>query len=297
MNKIIECVPNISEGRNPEIINEIANAIKGTKGIIFLDQTSDYDHNRSVFTFIGDEEALSESVIKLFEKSISLIDLTKHQGEHPRLGAVDVVPFVPIKNVTMNDCVELAKKVGKKINEKFNLPVYLYEYAASAPYRKNLADIRRGEFEGLKEKMLDSMWMPDFGQSTPHPTAGVSVIGARQILIAYNINLNTDNLEIAKKIAKAIRGSSGGLVYVKALGVMLNEKNIAQVSMNLVDYEKTPVYRVFELVKIEAQRYGVQIISSEIIGLIPQKALFETAAYYLGIENWAPELVLENKIN
>ena len=297
MNKIIECVSNISEGKNLEVVNEIVNSIKKTKGIIFLDQSSDYDHNRSVLTFAGDEQSLYNAVITMFEKSISLIDLTKHQGEHPRIGAVDVTPFVPIKNVSMNDCVELAKKAGKEISERFNLPVYLYEYAASTSYRKNLADVRRGEFEGLKEKMQDSIWKPDFGPSIPHPTAGASVIGARQILIAYNINLNTPDLEIAKKIAKAIRASSGGFMYVKALGIMLNERNIAQVSMNLVDYEKTPIYRVFELVKIEARRYGVQIIGSEIIGLIPQKALFETAAFYLGIENWEPQLVLENKIS
>ena len=296
MSQIIECVPNISEGRNPEIVNSVVDSIKSVRGVTFLNQSSDYDHNRSVLTFVGDEESLSEAVIRLYEKAVELIDMTRHKGEHPRLGAVDVVPFVPIKDVTMDDCIKLSRKVGQTINEKFNIPVFLYENAASAPHRKKLADIRKGEFEGLNEKMKNSLWLPDFGAPSLHPTAGATVTGARQILIAYNINLNTSDLNIAKKIAKSVRGSSGGLVNVQAMGVMLAERNIAQVSMNLLDYEKTPIYRVFELVRAEAQRFGVGIAGSEIIGLLPQKALFETASYYLGIENWDSNLVIENNI-
>lgn len=294
--QIIECVPNISEGRRKEVIESIVNCVKNTNGIKFLDYSYDYDHNRSVLTFVGDKDSLKQGVINLFVKSVELIDLTKHKGEHPRMGAVDVCPFIPVKDVTIEECVNLAKEIGQILSEKLNLPIYLYEYAATLPHRKNLADIRKGEFEGLKEKMTKPEWKPDFGPDTPHPTAGASVIGVREFLIAYNINLNTSDINIANQIAKAVRARSGGLAYVKAIGINLSERNIAQVSMNLVNFNKTPIYRVFELVKIEAQRYGVSIIGSEIVGLIPQRALLETAAYYLQIENWDNNLVLENRI-
>ena len=293
---IIESIPNVSEGRRPEVIEKLIRSITATPGVRLLDQSSDASHNRSVFTLVGDAPALKAALLALFEEAVADIDLRSHRGEHPRLGAVDVVPFVPIEGATMDDCIALARDVAAAVAERFAVPVYLYEDASANPARKNLEDIRRGEFEGLAGKMEVPGWAPDFGPAQPHETAGASVIGARMPLIAYNINLNTSRLDVARKIAAAIRHSSGGLRFVKAMGVMLEDRQIAQVSMNLTNYQKTPVFRVFELVKREAERYGVTILESEIVGLVPSAALLSTAEYYLQIEGFSGDQVLENRL-
>ena len=293
---IIESIPNVSEGRRAEVIEKLTEAIRGTEGVRLLDYSSDTSHNRSVFTLVGDAPALKEAIVSLFEAAVAHVDLRHHQGEHPRLGAVDVVPFVPIEGASMADCVALAKDVAATVAERFALPVYLYEDASQNPARKNLEDIRRGEFEGLAAKMATPGWTPDFGPAVPHESAGASVIGARMPLIAYNINLNTNRVDVAKKIATAIRHSSGGLRYVKAMGLLLEDRDIAQVSMNLTNYQKTPIFRVFEMVKREAERYGVSILESEIVGLVPSAALLGAAEYYLQIDRFSPDQVLENKL-
>ena len=293
---IIESIPNVSEGRRQDVIEKLIGAISSAPGVRLLDHSSDASHNRSVFTLIGDAPALKAATLALFEAAIAEIDLRTHRGEHPRLGAVDVVPFVPIQGATMDDCIALAKDVGATVAERFGLPVFLYEEAAQNAARRNLEDVRRGEFEGLAAKMASPGWSPDFGPATPHESAGASVIGARMPLIAYNINLNTDRLDVAKKIASAIRHSSGGLRYVKAMGVMLEDRKLAQVSMNLTNYQKTPIFRVFEIVKREAERYGVSILESEIVGLVPSAALLGAAEYYLQIEGFSGNQVLEQKL-
>jgi glutamate formiminotransferase len=293
---IIESIPNISEGRRPEVVEAIAAAIRAVPGVRLLDHSSDASHNRSVFTIAGDADSIKAAVLAIYEQALAAIDLRTHTGEHPRLGAVDVVPFVPIEGVTMEACVDLAKDVGRAVATQFDVPVFLYEEASANPARKNLEDIRRGEFEGLAAKMATPLWAPDFGPAAPHPSAGASVIGARMPLIAYNINLNTDRLEVAKKIAAAIRHSSGGFRYVKAAGFELKDRGIVQVSMNLTNYEKTPIFRVFETVKREAERYGVTILESEIVGLVPAAALNAAAEFYLQIAGFKPDQVLENKL-
>jgi glutamate formiminotransferase len=293
---IIESIPNVSEGRRAEVVARLADTVRTTPGVRLLDYSSDGSHNRSVFTLVGDADGVKRATLALVEQAVAAIDLRSHRGEHPRLGAVDVVPFVPIEGVTMAECVALAREVGAAVAERFNLPVYLYEEASADPGRKNLEDIRRGEFEGLAEKMRRPEWRPDFGPAEPHPSAGAVVIGARMPLIAYNINLNTNRLDVAKKIAAAIRHSSGGLRYVKAAGFMLEDRGIVQVSMNLTNYEKTPVFRVFEMVRREAAHYGVSILDSEFVGLVPSAALFSTAGFYLQLERFAAEQVLENKL-
>ena len=293
---IIESIPNVSEGRRQDVIEKLIGAISGTPGVRLLDHSSDASHNRSVFTLVGDAPSLKAATLALFDAAVAGIDLRSHHGEHPRLGAVDVVPFVPIEGATMADCVALAKDVGAAVAERFGVPVFMYEDASENPARKNLEDIRRGEFEGLAAKMATPGWKPDFGPAVPHESAGASVIGARMPLIAYNINLNTTRLDVAKKIASAIRHSTGGLRFVKAMGVMLEDRGIAQVSMNLTNYQKTPVFRVFEMVKREAARYGVSILESEVVGLVPAAALMASAEYYLQIEGFSGEQVLENKL-
>jgi glutamate formiminotransferase len=293
---LIECIPNVSEGRRPEIVAQMAEAIRAIPGVRLLDFSSDASHNRSVFTMAGDAAGIEQAVMALFAHAVGNIDLRTQRGEHPRMGAVDVVPFVPIEGVTMAECVDLAKRVGAAVAERFAIPVYLYEDASANPARRNLEDIRRGEFEGLAAKMATPGWTPDFGPSAPHPSAGASVIGARMALVAYNINLATDRLDVAKKIAAAIRHSSGGYRYVKAAGFKLEDRGIVQVSMNLTNYEKTPIFRVFETVKREAARYGVSILGSEIVGLIPSAALNAAAEFYLQIEAFKPDQVLENKL-
>jgi glutamate formiminotransferase len=293
---IIESIPNVSEGRRPEIVDRMAAAIRAVAGVRLLDYSSDASHNRSVFTLVGDRQSLTAALAALFEQAVAAIDLREHRGEHPRIGAVDVVPFVPIEGVTMADCVTLAKEVGAAVGERFQIPVFLYEEASSNPLRRNLEDIRRGEFEGLGAKLASPGWAPDFGPPAPHTTAGASVIGARMPLIAYNINLNTDRLDVAKRIAAAIRHSSGGLRYVKAMGVKVDDRNLAQVSMNLTNYEKTPIFRVFEMVRREAERYGVAVLESEIVGLVPSAALISAAEFYLQLERFGSEQILENKL-
>jgi glutamate formiminotransferase len=293
---LIECIPNVSEGRRPDVVAGFADAIRAVPGVRLLDFSSDASHNRSVLTFVGDANGVEQAVLALFERAVAAVDLRAHKGEHPRLGAVDVVPFVPIEGVTMDECVALAKKVGAAVAERFKLPVYLYEEASANPARRNLEDIRRGEFEGLAAKMATRDWTPDYGPAAPHPSAGAAVIGARMPLIAYNINLATDRIDVAKKIAAAIRHSSGGFRYVKAAGFKLEGRGIVQVSMNLTNYEKTPIFRVFEVVKREADRYGVRILESEIVGLIPSAALNAAAEFYLQIDGFKPDQVLENKL-
>ena len=293
---IIECVPNISEGRRPDVVTGIVDAVRRVPGVRVLDYSSDTSHNRSVLTLAGEAAPLKAAVLALFEAATRAIDLRSHSGEHPRLGAVDVVPFVPIEGVTMQECVALARDTGQAIAQQFQVPVYLYEDAASNPARRNLEDIRRGEFEGLAAKMAKPEWAPDYGPATPHESAGASVIGARMPLIAYNINLATDRLDVAKKIAAAIRHSSGGFRFVKAMGIALEDRGIVQVSMNLTNYEKTPIFRVFEVVKREAARYGVNVLESEIVGLVPAAALVSTAEYLLQLERFDPKQVLETKL-
>ena len=293
---IIECVPNISEGRRPEVVEEVVERLRQVPGVRVLDHSSDPSHNRSVLTLAGDAAPLKEAVLALFEAMIPAIDLRQQTGEHPRLGAVDVVPFVPIEGVTMDACVALAKATAAEVARRFQVPVYLYEDASANPSRKNLEDIRRGEFEGLAAKMASPGWAPDYGPPAPHPSAGATVIGARMPLIAYNINLATDRLDVAKKIAAAVRHSSGGFRYVKAMGVRLEDRGIVQVSMNLTNYEKTPMFRVFEAVKSEAARYGVNILESEIIGLVPAAALHATAEHVLQLSAFTPNQVLETRL-
>jgi glutamate formiminotransferase len=293
---IIECVPNISEGRRAEIVAAIAAAVRRVPGARLLDFSSDASHNRSVITMAGDAGPLKAAVLALFDAAVGLIDLRTHTGEHPRMGAVDVVPFVPIEGATMDDCVALAKDTAQSVAERFAMPVYLYEEASINPLRKNLEDIRRGEFEGLAAKMATDGWVPDYGPPTPHPTAGATVIGARMPLIAYNINLSTDRIDVAKKIAAAVRFSSGGFRYVKAMGVTLADRGIVQVSMNLTNYEKTPILRVFEAVKREAEKYGVNVLESEIVGLVPSSALIATAESSLQLAAFRRDQVLETRL-
>ncbi|HHW56868.1 MAG TPA: glutamate formimidoyltransferase [Clostridia bacterium] len=296
MDQIIECVPNFSEGRDQEKIAQLVKEVVSTEGVKLLDYSSDKDHNRTVITFCGDAKGVKEAAFKLIKKASEIIDMRYHKGEHPRIGATDVVPFIPVKNATMEECVQIAREVGERVGRELNIPVYLYEEAATTPERKNLENIRRGEYEGFFEKIKQPEWKPDFGPQEMNPKSGATVIGARNFLIAYNVNLATDNIDIANKIAKAIRFSSGGYRYVKAMGVELRERGIVQVSMNLTDFNKTPIYRVFETIKAEALRYGVNVIGSEIIGLVPAKALFDVADYYLRIENFSENMVLENRI-
>ena len=294
--KIMECVPNFSEGRDLEKIEKIVSAFRAKEGVKLLDYSNDTDHNRCVVTVVGEPEALKAAVIEAVGTAVALIDLNKHEGQHPRMGAVDVVPFIPIKGCTMDDAVAMSKEVGAKIAELYNLPVFLYEKSASAPYRENLAAVRKGEFEGMAEKIKQPEWHPDFGPAERHATAGTVAVGARMPLVAFNINLNTPCLDIAHGIAKRIRFIGGGLRFCKAMGVDLTERGITQVSINMTDYSKTALYQAFEMVKYEARRYGVSIVGSEIIGLVPMAALIDTAEYYLGIENFSMDQVLEARI-
>ncbi len=296
MNRIIECVPNFSEGRDLQKIDKIVAPFRAKAGVKLLDYSNDEDHNRLVVTVVGEPEPLKEAVLEAIGVAVQLIDLNHHQGQHPRMGAVDVVPFIPIKGVTMEEAIALSKEVAAEVASRYRLPVFLYEKSASAPHRENLAAVRKGEFEGMAEKIKLPEWKPDFGPAERHPTAGTVAIGARMPLVAYNINLNTPSLEIAHDIAKKIRFIGGGLRYCKAMGVELKERGITQVSINMTDYTRTALYRAFELVRIEARRYGVSIVGSEIIGLVPMEALIDTASYYLGLENFTMQQVLEARI-
>ena len=294
--RLVESVPNVSEGRKQETIEAIAAAIREVERVRLLDVDPDPDHNRTVYTLVGEPEGVRAAILAMFEVAVSRIDLRTHSGQHPRMGAVDVVPLVPVRGVTMEDCVELSRRLGQEIWDRFRVPVYLYEESATRPERRDLAQIRKGEFEGFPEKIKRPEWAPDFGEPTVHPTAGVTAVGAREFLIAFNVNLGTSDLGVAKAIARAVRGSSGGLRYVKALGFELAERGIVQVSMNLTDYKKTPIPRVLELVRREAARYGVPVIGTEIVGMVPQAALDQVVEYYLSLERFSPDMVLERRI-
>lgn len=298
MKRLIECVPNFSEGRDTAKVDALVGAMRAVPGVWVLDRSSDADHNRSVITLAGEPEAVAEAALRAVGKAAELIDMTRHSGAHPRIGATDVVPFIPIEGYTMEDCVALARRVGLEIWERYRIPVYFYEAAATRPERANLENVRRGQFEGLREDALrDPDRSPDIGEPRLHPTAGATAVGARKLLIAYNIILNTPDVSVASKIARAVRFSSGGLRYVKAMGVDLKSRGLAQVSMNLTDFEQTPLHRVFEMVKREAERHGCAIAGSEIVGLVPRKAIEAAAAYYLQLENFSSESVLENRLD
>ncbi len=294
--QIMECVPNFSEGRDLEKIERIVQPFRAKEGVKLLDYSNDEDHNRLVVTVVGRPEDLKQAVLEAIEIAVREIDLRTHKGQHPRMGAVDVVPFIPIRGCTMEDADRIAHECGSEIAERFNVPVILYEKSASSPARQNLAAVRKGEFEGMAEKLALPEWKPDFGPSAPHPSAGVVAVGARMPLVAFNINLDTPSLEIAHNIAKKIRFIGGGLRYCKAMGVELTERGITQVSINMTDYTHTALYQAFEMVRFEAKRYGVSIVGSEIIGLVPMQALVDTAEYYLGIENFSINQVLENRL-
>ncbi|GAA0718218.1 glutamate formimidoyltransferase [Clostridium malenominatum] len=295
MAKLVECVPNFSEGRNKEVIEKIVDEVRKVKNVKLLDYLPDEDHNRTVVTMIGNPDSVKEAVINLTKKATELIDMTTHHGGHPRMGATDVIPFTPVSDVTMEECIQLAKEVGEVVGS-LGIPVYLYEDAASKPERKNLADVRKGQYEGFFEKIKGEEWVPDFGPQEMNAKSGCTAVGARVALVAFNVNLGTDRLEIADAIAKKIRFIGGGLRFVKGIGLKLEERNIVQVSMNLVNYEKTAVYRAFEMVKMEAQRYGVPVLGSEVIGTVPMKALLDAAEYYLQIENFDINQILEKRL-
>lgn len=296
MPKIVECVPNFSEGRRPEVIEAIINEIRAVPGVRLLDFSSDADHNRSVVTFVGEPGAAREAAFRATAAAARLIDMNEHRGNHPRIGATDVVPFIPISEMKMEEAVALARELGAEIADKLGIPVYLYEAAAIRPERRNLADIRRGEYEGLKEEIDEPGRHPDFGPPKMHPTAGATVVGARMPLVAFNVNLGTADVSIAKKIAKAVRASSGGLVNVKAIGLLLQEQGVAQVSMNMTNYVGTPLHRAFEMVKREAESCGVPVIGSEIVGLVPQDALIAAGKYYLRLRDFKDSQILERRL-
>ena len=293
---LIETVPNISEGRRKDVIDAIVEAVRRSGPVRLLDLSSDPDHNRSVVTLAGEPEAVRSALEALVAASVERIDLRRHTGHHPRMGAVDVIPLVPIRDVGMEECVRLARSLGETIAARHGMPVYLYEEAATADHRRDLAAIRKGEFEGFAAKVRDPLWKPDFGPARVHPTAGCVAIGAREFLIAFNINLTTADLEVARRVAKAVRHSSGGLRYVKAMGVMLEERRQAQVSMNLTDFRRTPLHRVVEMVRSEAARWGVGIAGAEIVGLVPEDALVQAAEFYLRLEGFDAGRVLERRL-
>ncbi len=297
MDRLVECVPNISEGRKPETIDALVHAIQAVPGVVVLDRQSDADHNRSVLTFIGPPEAVAEAAFSAADEALRRIDLTTHRGEHPRVGATDVIPFVPIRGVTMDDCVHLARLVGHRLADELHIPVFLYEHAAKASFRTRIEDIRRGSLEGLSERMrMNPEWTPDFGDAKLHRTAGATIVGARRPLIAYNVNLASSNLDIAKAIALTVRASNGGLPSVKAVGIALKTRGIVQVSMNLTNYEETPVHVAYEAVKAEAAKRGVEVQSSEVIGLIPEAAVAQVAGHYLKLENFSMSQILEARM-
>ncbi len=294
--KIVESAPNFSEGRREEIVRQIMAQAEGVQDVWILDWSMDADHNRSVVTLVGSPEPLLEALFKMTKKAMELIDTRTHKGEHPRMGATDVIPLVPVMNITMEECVELSKRLGERIGQELNIPVFLYERSATAPHRENLADIRKGEFEGFFEKIKDPRWKPDFGPEEVHPTAGVTAVGAREYLIAFNVNLGTTRIEIAEKIARAVRHISGGYKYVKAIAVDLKEKGMVQVSMNMTNYKKSPLFRVFETIKREAERYGVPVVGTEIIGMVPMQAMLEVAQFYLQLDDFDMNRIIESKI-
>lgn len=296
MRTVIECVPNVSEGRDTERVSEIAEAVRAVPGVRLLDASSDPSHNRSVLTFVSDAAGVRGGVRALFDAAVPRIDLTTHSGEHPRMGAVDVVPVIPIRGATVEDCVALSREIAADVAERHAIPVYLYEDSATSEKRRNLAEIRKGEFEGFSAKMKEPEWKPDFGPEEPHPTAGVVAVGARAPLIAYNVNLGTGDLAVADRIAKAIRHLGGGFRYVKALPVALADRGQVQVSINMTNFRKTPLHRVFECVRSEAERHGIAVVGSEIVGLAPADALLAAAEHYLRLEKFSPDQVLETRL-
>jgi glutamate formiminotransferase/formiminotetrahydrofolate cyclodeaminase len=297
MHRLVECVPNFSEGRKPEVIERLAREIESVETAAVLDTHLDPDHNRSVITFVADPDFVVEAAVRVVALAAQLIDLREHGGEHPRMGATDVLPFVPVRGVTMDDCVALAHAAGERIARELSIPVYFYERAARYPFRINLEEVRRGGFELLREEIGKvEHRAPDIGPAWVHESAGATIVGARPFLIAYNVNLRTDDITIAKRVARAVRGRDGGLRYLKALGFQLQSRGLVQVSMNLVDYTNTHLHHAFEAVRREAERYGVAVAGSEIVGLVPQAALNESAAYYLQIDNFSPGVVLEERI-
>jgi glutamate formiminotransferase / 5-formyltetrahydrofolate cyclo-ligase len=296
MDKIVECVPNFSEGRDRFKMEQIIECFRSIDDVRLLDYSNDVNHNRMVITAVGSPEAMKRAIVNAIDTAVRVIDLNQHRGEHPRLGAADVIPFIPIRNMTMDEAVILAKEVAAEVSVANNLPIYLYEKAASAPHRENLADVRKGQFEGLSQKMVNPLWKPDFGPSVPHSTAGASIIGARNYLIAWNVNLNTDQLDIAKAIAKKVRFSSGGFPCVKALGLYLADKGQVQVSMNLTDFTQTSMHQVFDCIREEAASRGVSIACSEVIGMLPLQAVVDSASHYLEIDDFSINRVLENRL-
>lgn len=294
--QLVECVPNFSEGRNREKMERIVAPFRGRDGVRLLDWESDVDHNRMVVTVVGRPAELRAAVVEAVGVAAAEIDLRFHQGQHPRMGAADVVPFIPIRNMTTEEAVSLSRDVARDISDRFGIPTFLYEFSATAVHRQNLANIRKGQFEGMLEKMNAAEWKPDFGPDQPHLTAGVTAVGARPPLVAYNVNLDTPNIAIADDIARKVRHISGGLRYCKAMGVELKERGIVQVSMNMTDYSKTALYRAFEMIRMEARRWGVNVVGSEVVGLVPLAALVDSAAYYLGLEDFSLDQVLEYRL-
>ncbi|MDO5725813.1 MAG: glutamate formimidoyltransferase [Tissierellia bacterium] len=295
MVKLVECVPNFSEGRDEAIVEQIVEEIRRVEGVKLLDYSSDKDHNRSVVTMIGDPKKVKTAMLNAAKKATELIDMRKHEGAHPRMGAIDVVPFIPVSDMTMEECVELANEVGKEMGD-MGIPIYLYENAATAPHRTNLAKVRKGQYEGFFEKIKEADWKPDYGPEKMNEKTGATAVGARVYLVAYNVNLGTNDIEIADAIAKKVRFVGGGLRFVKAMGIKLEERDIVQVSMNLVNFEKSRIYQVFEMIKMEAKRYGVSVVGSEVIGAIPLQALVDTAEYYLQIENFDISQIIEKQL-
>ena len=296
MARLVQCVPNFSEGKNKEIIEKIVEEIRIVDEVKLLDYSMDKDHNRSVVTFVGEPEKVIEAAFNAVKTAAELIDMKNHSGGHPRMGATDVIPLIPISDVTMEECAEYSKKLGKKIGEELNISVFLYEKSAKSKERENLADVRRGQYEGMAEKLKQEEWQPDFGPNILNEKAGVTAVGARMPLVAFNVNLGTDDVEVAKKIAKVVRAKTGGFTYCKAIGLEITERKIVQVSMNMVDYTKTSLFRVFDTIEREARRYGVNVIGSEIIGLVPMQALVDVADYYLRLENFDSGQILEKRM-
>lgn len=297
MAKLVEFIPNFSEGRDQKVIDGLVDLAQSVAGATLVDYSSDTSHNRSVLTLVGSPQAIEQVAFDLVEYAANHIDMTNHEGEHPRMGVADVVPIVPLKNISTEECVEIAQRIGERIGNQLDIPVYLYEDAATSPSRKNLAKVRKGQFEGMADKVQEPDWQPDYGPEKIHPTAGVTAVGVRKALVAFNVNLQTADIEIANKIARAVRGSSGGFKHIKAMGVELEDRGIVQVSMNVVDFEKAPLYRVLETIRFEAQRYGVPVVGTELVGLTPAQVLIDSASYYLQVEDFdSHKQIIENHL-
>lgn len=296
MAKIIQCVPNFSEGKDKAVVEKIVEEIRLVEGVKLLDYSMDGDHNRSVVTFVGEPEKVMEAAFNATKRASELIDMFKHKGEHLRMGATDVIPLIPISDISMEEAVEYSKKLGKRLGEELNIPIYLYEASASTPARENLADVRKGQYEGMAEKLKKKEWKPDFGPDALNIKAGVTAVGARMPLVAFNINLGTNDMEVGKKITKAVRAKTGGFTYCKAMAMEIKERDMVQISMNMVDYTKTTLYRVFDTIERESRRYGVNVIGSEVIGLLPMQALIDVADYYLRLENFSSDQILETRM-